>query len=483
MAGKKYLLAAAIGVLGVGASFFANGRWLVPLAAFLAPLLWVRFLRLQKPLGGFLWVLGATWLTNFFIWKGMIPVSGFFYVVLMLMMGLFHTLPLLLDRLVASKIEGFWGTLLLPSAFVLMEFVVVSTNPSGSYGTLAHTQSCLPLLQVLSLTGIWGLTFLIIWPASALNWLWDHRSEQRRCLRAGMVFAGTMLLVLLFGAYRLSGGMEEKTVRIAAINLGKTDWENHYNLADRATREGVNASFLRSCDAAAASGARVVFGSELLLQLKAGDEAAFISQAQETARRNVLYLGLPLLVVPSGSGNEPPYNKILWISPAGELLFEYHKAKPTPGEGQYGDGVIRFFDSPFGRIGSAICFDMDFPSLIRQTDAMHLDLMLVPGLDWREITPYHTYVASFRAIEHGFSLVRSASQGLSAAFDPQGRLRSSSDFFATDEVIFYADVPMRGQRTLYALWGDAFAWLCMLILLLGTIVFVRRSWRSRSRSR
>jgi len=61
-------------------------------------------------------------------------------------------------------------------------------------------------------------------------------------------------------------------------------------------------------------------------------------------------------------------------SPEGQVLFTYHKAKPTPGEGNYGDGIIKYFDSPYGRISSTICFDMDFPSLISQVNKMNIDI-------------------------------------------------------------------------------------------------------------
>jgi predicted amidohydrolase len=44
-------------------------------------------------------------------------------------------------------------------------------------------------------------------------------------------------------------------------------------------------------------------------------------------------------------------------------------------------GVIPFADTPFGRIASAICFDMDFPGYIRQAGRKSVDIMLVPAYD------------------------------------------------------------------------------------------------------
>ena len=47
--------------------FFFNGRWILPIAAFIAPLFLIRFLRYQKPFKGFLFIVLAGWISNIFI--------------------------------------------------------------------------------------------------------------------------------------------------------------------------------------------------------------------------------------------------------------------------------------------------------------------------------------------------------------------------------------------------------------------------------
>jgi hypothetical protein len=41
--------------------FFFNDRWILPIAAFIAPVFLIRFLRYQKPLIGFLIIVLAGW--------------------------------------------------------------------------------------------------------------------------------------------------------------------------------------------------------------------------------------------------------------------------------------------------------------------------------------------------------------------------------------------------------------------------------------
>jgi apolipoprotein N-acyltransferase len=120
---------------------------------------------------------------------------------------------------------------------------------------------------------------------------------------------------------------------------------------------------------------------------------------------------------------------------------------------------------------------MDFPSLIGQVHGMNIDIMLVPANDYKEIKPYHTYVASFRALEQGFNLVRAASRGFSASFNYKGELLSSQDFYTTDDVILYHDVAMKGRRTVYSAVGDLFAWICILFFVSISIFVFRKRTR------
>jgi apolipoprotein N-acyltransferase len=455
---------------------FFNGRWIIPIAAFIAPIFIIRFFRFQKPFKGFVWIVIAGWISNIIIWKGIIPQSGLFYYFLMFMISVFTSLTYLFDRIYTQKFKGIISTLVFPSAYVIMEFIVISTNPSGSYGTLAHTQKALPLLQIISITGIWGLVFIITWISSVVNWLWDH-SFQINKVKLGLLAWGIPFLsVILFGQIRLSLNTENKTVRIASIIISKEALKNRYIVKGHSSIKESNDDFLSGCNIAASSGAKIVFGSETIISLDEERESEYTEKAKDLAQKQNIYLGLPMEVIPNGSSGMLPENKITWISPRGQVLFTYFKARPTPGEGNYGDEIIKYFDSPYGRISSAICFDMDFPTLISQLRNMNIDIMLVPGNDWFEITPYHTYVAATRAIEQGFNLVRAASQGLSASFDHKGQILSSLDYFKTDEIILYSDVPIEGQSTIYSLLGDYFAWLCILFFITISIVLLKRNW-------
>ena len=119
--------------------------------------------------------------------------------------------------------------------------------------------------------------------------------------------------------------------------------------------------------------------------------------------------------------------------------------------------------------------------MIRQASKSNADILLVPAYDWEDINPYHTYMSSLRAIENGFSVVRQASNGWSAAFDNRGRQISGMDYNTAPEKVTISYVPKKADKTLYAKAGDWFALsaIASLILLISGRLFYRKAFQNK----
>ncbi len=126
-----------------------------------------------------------------------------------------------------------------------------------------------------------------------------------------------------------------------------------------------------------------------------------------------------------------------------------------------GDGRLPVIPTADGRMAAAICFDADFPEFVRQAAQGSADLLIVPVNDWLAIKNIHFQMVAFRAIESGVPLIRAAATGLSAAFDPWGRVLGVADYFAPGDHTLTVQAPVGGVRTLFARTGDLFAWLCV----------------------
>jgi apolipoprotein N-acyltransferase len=233
----------------------------------------------------------------------------------------------------------------------------------------------------------------------------------------------------------------------------------------RKNAAAIDNDLLNRSEREAKAGARIIFWGEGNAPVLKEDENDLIRRGGILAKRNGIYLGM-VLASWHPETTPPLENKIVLVQPDGTVAWEFFKAHPVPGREAAisirGDGKLRALDTPYGRLSSVICFDADFPQLLGQAGRLRTDLLLDPSNDWKAIDPLHTTMASFRAIEQGFNLVRHTSQGLSAAFDYQGRQLASMDHYVTTDRVLVAQVPIRGTRTVYALLGDWFAWTCLI---------------------
>ena len=484
----------ALLVTGTTLMLFANGRHSVAIAAWLAPIVLLRFVRSQPVGRGLLvaWlVLSGTFAYQFL---DMVPLPAVWYVVLALVYGLAETLPFMADRLVARRLGGFRATLVLPCAWVAMEYLVATLTPYGSWGSAAYSQhEQLALLQLVSVTGLYGVSFLIAWFASVCNWAWERDWSWPRVRRGALAFGAVVAAALTFGGVRLSlFPPQGDTVRIASLTRADIDLFDSRDVQQRALTdsltadetedlrgraEAINVDLLDRSRRETRAGAKIVLWGEANAFVLKADEPSLLERSSELALDEGIYLGVAAGVWDPTSP-KPLENKLVLIDVRGEVAYESLKAIPVPGPeaamSATDEGRIQSADTPFGRIGGVICFDMDFPGLLRQAGDLDVDIMLVPSNDWRGIDPWHSHMARFRAIEQGFNLVRHTSGGLSLSADYQGRVLSSMDHYTTDDRVLVSHVPIQGVATLYSLVGDVFAWLAIVTLALSVVVALKR---------
>jgi apolipoprotein N-acyltransferase len=108
---------------------------------------------------------------------------------------------------------------------------------------------------------------------------------------------------------------------------------------------------------------------------------------------------------------------------------------------------------------------------------LQADVVLSSAGDWRAIDPRHTEIASFRAVEQGFNLVRQGNGGLSAAYDYQGRRLATMDEYQSADLTLIAEVPTRGIGKIFSLLEDWLAWLCIV----AVVALTGFAWRKTRR--
>jgi apolipoprotein N-acyltransferase len=480
--------------LFIGAALlpFIGFQTVMPLAAWLAPIFIIRFARTQRS------VIALPVIALVSAAASAIAARGFFDSLLLnlispVMGAVVGLLTYGMDRLLAPRLSGLPRTLVFPTAVIIVDFLM-SFGPNGTMGMSAYSQyDNLPLIQIVSVTGIWGLSFLMAWCGPVVNELWEHGFESHSARRIGGLFLGVLLAVLAFGNLRLAFTLPaSQTVRVAGL------------AADRNLSHGLNIPSISKIAAGtdelrasvrtetapqlddlftrtrqeAQAGAKIVSWSEAAALVLKEDEPAVLERARAIAQEENIYLQMALVVYLRTDHYPFAENRAIMIDPSGSVVWDYAKTNHPLGDKAIfapGPGVLPMVNSPFGRLSTVICFDADFPSLIRQAGGA--DLLLVPANDWEPVAEFHSRMAIFRAIENGVSMVRPTGNGISLAVDDLGRLRAyNADYFVTGKHTLVTTVPIQGRPTLYSRIGDSFAYLCvaMLIVLLGLAVLQRR---------
>lgn len=89
-----------------------------------------------------------------------------------------------------------WAALALPAAWVSFEHAMAKSSPHGTYGNLAYTQmDLLPLVQLASVTGLWGVSFVALLVPGLLAAFVERRARVLELFAAAAQRAGVTLVV------------------------------------------------------------------------------------------------------------------------------------------------------------------------------------------------------------------------------------------------------------------------------------------------
>jgi apolipoprotein N-acyltransferase len=396
-------------------------------------------------------------------------MPGSAWVGIFLAAGVVFAAGVLLFRVLVLRGAVWSGVLALPAVWVTSEYVRNVTSPHGSAGSLAYSQlKFLPFLQLASITGPWGMTFvLLLFPAAIAIALHIRRHSWKRALQVAGAGGGVVAAVLLFGAVRLSLP-QKQMVKVGLITSDE-------KLNDTVTDPGVDTErlfrdYAREADRLATDGAQAIVMPEKLGVTLEGEAAGTdaVMQSVSAEKLATIVAGVVHVAAPV------KYNEARIYVP-GSVVQRYDKEHMLPPfESNLKPGTtLTVLPRPQQKWGVAICKDMDFASPARLYGRAGVGLMLVPGWDFVVDGSWHGHIAVMRGVEDGFSIARAAKNGFLTVSDNRGRIMgevsSSSAPFAT----LLVDVPAAHSWTVYQLLGDWFAWVAIALLVFAMMQIVR----------
>lgn len=383
---------------------------------------------------------------------------------------------------------------------------------------LAHSQYQHPLIiQFASITGAYGVSFLIVLVNSALAVILlplvcrqknndfaqnQFISNTGRNAVIGFV-AFLTAFALFYGDAALKKPLSEKSIKLSVLQ-GNIDQEKKRNPRKHAgfiMQQYVELTQQVSKDR-----------PDLIVWPEAATPGLVLKHLglRRQLRSLIHDVGTYFLV---GSSEFPKFDKALkkhrktgntalFFSPEGKVLAQHLKIRLLP-FGEYIPYEHTFpwpkfivpnqnqnweipgreytlFELDAARFGVIICWENAFPGLFRQFVKDGANLMInITNEGWfgESAAPYQFLaMCVFRAVENRVSIARAANTGISCFIDPYGRVTdrvwsNNKDIYVSGYLT--REIKLSEEKTFYTMYGDVFAYLSILI----TVIAVGLSFR------
>ncbi len=445
-------------------------------------------------LAGLHWI-GAAFFVEAETFAWMMPVI---MTALPLGLALFWALACGLAMLVwSSGIARFAGFAALITAAEWARGTVLTGFPWNTPGYAAAPS--LEISQLASVTGVFGLTFFVMFIAALPAAFADDGGGRKRALPAPWLALGLMLGLLVMAwtaGQQMLGeprGANETAphVRIVQPNIDQRDKWNP------ALRSDIFANYLDLSDTATSpeysgiSDIDVVVWPESALPFFVEETPNALAAIAALVPDRVTLLTGGLRRSASSGGEVEVFNSVLAINGDGDVTHRYDKFHLVP-YGEYlpfekvlsrfgfrrlvtvpasftaGAGPVTLSVTGLPAFSPLICYEIAFPGAVTEPGNRPDWILNVTNDAWfgGSIGPFqHFQQARFRAIEEGLPVIRAANTGISAVIDSKGRILRSLDF-GTRGVID-ARLPEPAPLTVYAMWGHA---ILPALLLFGLIL-------------
>lgn len=450
------------------------------------------------------------WIAFVIVNYGHLPLPIGIFAMLLMAAYLSIYVALFTAGLVYLRDRGIAPVIAAPLLWTCLEYAKSHLLTGFPWENLAYSQYLyIPLIQITDITGIYGLTFVIVLINAIICDLlagFIGGLESKEWKRLLMEAAGGFLMLLALWSY---GDMRVRQMReimdsASSIDISLIQGNIDQSIKWNPQHQDETLEIYKSL-----SGRPPPISSGLIIWPETA--APFYFQDMSLRSREVVliakdYASWLLFGSPSYIRKDNRvffFNSAFLLSPEGVIAGRYDKVHLVP----YGEYVPmrRFFPfigklvasvGDFGtgkgyypllmgdrKVGVLICYEAIFPESSLAYKRMGAGLLVnITNDAWfgRSSAPYqHLSMTAFRAVENRLYVLRAANTGISAIIDPTGKILSHTDLFIRTDL--KGKARFIDKRTYYMAYGDAFVYLCLISLLLILLnPFMRRKkcWKN-----
>ncbi len=442
------------------------------------------------------------WLFTLWEWTSAAIIPGFAILIayLGLYWGVFGWAYSWLDK----RLPGWALAVAAPALWVILEFVRSLTRFGFPWGQAADgIYQQLEFVQLASITGIWGVSFLVV----IFNYLL-FKSLAARKWRYAACAAIILGATLIWGVTEMARPLEagaERSLALLQPSIPQRERNDPTRLEEFLGIYQLLLNKLETQSPAEAKKPDLVVLPESALPTFILDDNATLEFFTNWAINNQTHL-----LTGTFTFKEPNhvFNSAIYFSTYGPSSEIYRKVQLVPFSTEYFPGIQFFNDmglssilpvgrrlglltpgtefrpisTELGKIATPICFESIFPQISREFVKNGAELILVITNDaWFKRTwalNQHFAKGVYRAVENRRFFVQAANSGISGFIDPFGKIQERS--LVEDRSVTTGRVSFVEAETLFTRFGDWFVYLLGAALALLFIISLRQGGRFQS---
>lgn len=438
-------------------------------------------------------------------------------VALILVHPIFYWIPIVFYYFIRKHLGNKTAYFAFPFLWNSLEYLRSVDETAFPWLTLGNTQSYyLPLIQVTSIIGVYGLSFLIV----LINVLFyiaykNFRYESFRfTLNKLSIIVIILISLFIYGKVILNDAIYDgKKIRVGVIQPDFDPWEKWDGEVDNQLD-----IYLQLSDSAYKKGAELIVWPEsaLPVYLLSGNYPNQVQKIKDFTRtRNLAIItGLPLVhfyfskeqakrdskISRDSSYYYDTYNGVVLFLSNSDSIQEYGKINLVPFAERapylrylpfLGDlikwsvGISNWSvwnkqtifsyksrEVDTVKFSAVVCYESIFPSFTSEFVKNGAEFLVVVTNDsWygRSSGPYqHKEYSVFRAIENRRWIVRSANGGISCIIDPFGRTIDATNLF--ERTYLVGDIYLNNDLTYYVQYRDLISYCSIFVSLIFVII-------------
>ncbi|MBN1621471.1 MAG: apolipoprotein N-acyltransferase [Endomicrobiales bacterium] len=390
-----------------------------------------------------------------------------------------------LIQVIRPTVSVFRFTLFASSLWVTLEYIRTYLFTGFPWVLLGYSQwKFLPVIQMAEYTGVYGISFLIVWVNVGIFRL----IKTKRWLPfLGLLFA--FVFIVVFGLVRLNqiyfSSPPYITVAVLQGNIDQyKKWDTEYEK-----------EIMQTYDTLVLDASKyhpdLIIWPETAVPGYLPSNAYMYSWVSKLAQKTDTY---HLVGTPYYNGGMDYFNSMLLFGPEGEIL-EWHKKVHLVPFGEY--IPYRMILEPYFSIlntlgdftpgdrlsalsiksvlwGTTICSENFFGEISRQLVKNGAEILTNHTNDawyFKTSAPYQHFIMNiFRAIENRRAVIVCGNTGVSGVVEPSGFVSKEIPIFET--TYFLTRVEPRKDISFYTTFGDLFSKACAIITVLMLMLYL-----------